>query len=453
MNNETQKPSKKNGIIGLILSLILFRFITNLFKKRKDIFCNFKKFFKAEKQEIIELEAGKKSLKNYFSESYSIFHEYFIPSPRNDHKPKILRTRSLVIITIISTIIKIVVISYLFFIYPNQGLMSEIIVKKVFELTNQSRIANNLPALTMNSVLATSAEAKGNDMIANNYFAHYSPAGKSPWGWISRKNYPYIFVGENLAMNFTSADAVHTALMNSPSHKKNILNERYTDMGLAMISGKIDGSDTNVLVELFGTTGNTVKPASAPESTESTKVTTAISKPVEEKVEKVNVLASEKNVETAKPVVKPVQKIEAPKPAPVTKVIAKKTTAPVTSSSMRQENKIIAMAKPVEKVTEVAPVSPNEELEKNPTPSVTYVTPEEDMKFGIATTLIKGSNYIYLGLFVFMVLLLLVNIFVHFSVQHKPVIFQTLLVIVFIFSLASVKVHILESVMSGIALL
>ena len=74
--------------------------------------------------------------------------------------------------------------------------------------------------------MSASALAKAEDMAINNYFAHYSPNGKKPWDWINRDNYAYLFVGENLAINFTSAEAVHEALMNSPTHRQNILNEK-----------------------------------------------------------------------------------------------------------------------------------------------------------------------------------------------------------------------------------
>lgn len=456
MNNNTQKPNRINEFFKLILGILLLRFVSNFLQRSKDILLNFKDFFKKEKKEVEKLSSRRESFKNYCANSYAIFHEYFIPSPKNDHKPRILRPRSLVIITIISTLIKVIVVGYLFFIYPNQAIMSEVIVKKIFELTNKSREVAGLKPLAMNTVLSASATAKANDMIANNYFAHHSPTGKKPWDWISRADYPYILVGENLAMNFASADAVHKALMDSPTHKKNIMNEKYRDIGLAMVNGKIDEKDTIILVELFATTGNTVKTASAPAEETPVKIAVATEEPTVVKTETVNVLGEEKTttVETPKPVEKVIPKIEAP-----AKVIAKKETAPVSTSSMREEKKVVPVAVKVEEVVEEKPVSKvvaqveNVEAENNLNNQVVYMTPEEDLKFGIATTLIKGSNYIYAGLAVLMVLILLVNIFVRFSVQHKPVIIQSLLVIIFIISLASVKIHVLENIVSNIALL
>jgi len=323
-----------------------------------------------------------------------------------------------------------------------------------------------LNALTMNTVLSASASAKANDMITKNYFAHHSPTGKKPWDWISRADYPYIFVGENLAMNFTSAVPVHTALMNSPTHKKNILNDRYTEMGLAMLSGQIDGKNTNILVELFGTTGKTAIAASAPAETEPAMVTLATE---ESQIGETSVLASEKTVEEPKPieqpVVKPVVKPVVVKPIPEPEVIAKIPTAPISTTSMREEKTATPVEKnatpiarseePVGRVieTEEMEVSPNPELEYNPNARVVYVTPQEDRRFGFAMSLVKGSQYLYIGILAMMMIALMINIMVRFTVQHKPVIFQTLIVMLFIFSLASVKVHMLESLMAGIAIL
>jgi len=88
-------------------------------------------------------------------------------------------------------------------------------------------------------------------MIANNYFSHTSVDGRRPWDFVDRSAYPYLLIGENLAMNFVAASDSHAALMASPSHKKNILNPEYTDIGIYVTSGEINGQDTNVLVEIF----------------------------------------------------------------------------------------------------------------------------------------------------------------------------------------------------------
>ena len=96
------------------------------------------------------------------------------------------------------------------------------------------------------------AEEKAQDMIDNNYFAHISPQGKSPWDWINKNNYNYRYAGENLAIGFANAKEQQQAWMDSPTHKKNILNKNYDETGVAVKQGVIDGHEAIVVVQMFG---------------------------------------------------------------------------------------------------------------------------------------------------------------------------------------------------------
>ncbi len=252
MKNDDDKNGLK-WIISLILGGFLIKFLCFVFKgdNEKKIAKNFKDFFKKEKKEVDELVGGEESFKEYCEDSGSIFKNYFIPNDSNDFKPKILRTKPLAIIAITLLLLKASVAGYLFFIYPNLAKMSGAIQNEVYSLINVEREDNNTPPLALNGKLSEVAKKKAEDMIDRNYFAHKSPDGKMIWDMINRSEYPYLYVGENLAMNFTSADSVNKALMSSASHRKNILNPKYSDIGLAVVSGDIDGKKTNVLVEVF----------------------------------------------------------------------------------------------------------------------------------------------------------------------------------------------------------
>lgn len=124
---------------------------------------------------------------------------------------------------------------------------------KLIDLANQSRAKENLPALKENAALKAAAEAKADDMLKNDYFAHTSPKGITPWHWIKQAGYGYKFAGENLAINFTSAKSQHEAWMKSKTHRANILNGNYQEIGIAVAEGKIDGKSATVTVQLFGT--------------------------------------------------------------------------------------------------------------------------------------------------------------------------------------------------------
>ncbi|MCX6766253.1 MAG: CAP domain-containing protein [Candidatus Moranbacteria bacterium] len=129
---------------------------------------------------------------------------------------------------------------------------SDITVEKVIELTNASRAEAGESALTVNSKLSQAAETKASDMVANNYFSHTSPAGATPWSWIQKENYDYIYAGENLAMDFHAAENMEEAWMASPTHRANILNQNYHEMGTAVKEGIINGHDTILVVVMFG---------------------------------------------------------------------------------------------------------------------------------------------------------------------------------------------------------
>lgn len=129
---------------------------------------------------------------------------------------------------------------------------SDITVDIVIKLVNNARKSANVAVLKKNDILQKAAEEKAQDMIDNNYFAHISPQGKSPWSWINKNNYDYRYAGENLAINFTSAEDEQKAWMDSTTHKKNILNENYDETGVAVKQGVIDGQKAIVVVQMFG---------------------------------------------------------------------------------------------------------------------------------------------------------------------------------------------------------
>lgn len=122
----------------------------------------------------------------------------------------------------------------------------------VIELANRARAAAGLPALAENAKLSAAAREKAKDMIKNDYFAHTSPAGHDPWYWIRQSGYAYKAAGENLAINYDDAREQQSAWMKSETHRANILNAKYTETGVAVVEGKIDGETSLVTVQMFG---------------------------------------------------------------------------------------------------------------------------------------------------------------------------------------------------------
>lgn len=129
---------------------------------------------------------------------------------------------------------------------------STITPETVIELVNRERVKNNLLPLEINEHLIQAAFDKATDMIKNNYFEHTSPQKITPWYWFQKNNYDYKYAGENLAINFISAEEQNNAWMQSRSHQDNILNTHYQETGVAVKQGVINGKNTILTVQEFG---------------------------------------------------------------------------------------------------------------------------------------------------------------------------------------------------------
>lgn len=139
-------------------------------------------------------------------------------------------------------------------VYPGVlGISSQIDPQEIVRLTNQQRVKNGLPPLRFSPILAAAAMNKGKNMFAENYWAHVSPSGKDPWYWIDKTGYVYTVAGENLAKDFLDPESVVSAWMASPTHRANILNEKYREIGVAVLRGTLKGFQTTLVVQMFAT--------------------------------------------------------------------------------------------------------------------------------------------------------------------------------------------------------
>ncbi len=197
---------------------------------------------------------------------FKTLHHWTIPYEGNDHKPHIIRHRSLHFYSAVILLTKIFLVVSLFVIYPSAAQFSTITSNHILELVNKERVTRNLPALTLSTELNKAAESKAQDMIVHNYFSHTSPDGVKPWEWFKTVNYDYTYAGENLALNFVEAEDAFKAWMNSPSHRDNIINPNYQEMGLAVKIGQINNKQATVVVQLFGTQLNSgAAPSESPQ--------------------------------------------------------------------------------------------------------------------------------------------------------------------------------------------
>lgn len=111
---------------------------------------------------------------------------------------------------------------------------------KMLQLINEERAKEGKKPLVMDEELVKLARMKSQDMIENNYFSHTSPTYGSPFDMMKKYGVSYRTAGENLAGNQT-VEKAHVALMNSPGHRANIMNDNFTHVGIGIVKGGVYG--------------------------------------------------------------------------------------------------------------------------------------------------------------------------------------------------------------------
>ncbi len=185
------------------------------------------------------------------------------PHRDNNHKAGLIKSHAILILSL-SFVFFQVFLNFFALSRPSVlGFSSSITPEKIIELTNIERSNSNLGMLRENRLLSEAARQKAADMFAFNYWAHVSPSGRTPWAFFNDAGYKYQYAGENLARDFSDPQAVVTAWMNSPSHRENIVNSKYQEIGVAVVNGTLQGVETTLVVQLFGTPYGSVtqKPA------------------------------------------------------------------------------------------------------------------------------------------------------------------------------------------------
>ncbi|MDA1079671.1 MAG: CAP domain-containing protein [bacterium] len=199
----------------------------------------------------------------------------FHPQRSNNHRARILHPHSLFQLSAIAIFFAV----SLQLIRSTQtplglvlGYATSISADQVIELTNEARSQNGLTPLTLNPALSQAALAKAQHMFTEQYWAHVSPSGQEPWDFIRNAGYSYTVAGENLARDFMQSEDMVAGWMASPTHRANIVGTEYEEIGIAVVNGELKGTETTLVVQLFGKPKSTVgqvgliPPVSADES-------------------------------------------------------------------------------------------------------------------------------------------------------------------------------------------
>ena len=333
--------------------------------------------------------------------------KYFIPHEGNDHRPQRLRRRTVAFVLILAFSVELIYLYGAANLEPQSHLFGLIVANTLVDETNQNRVANGDAALTVSPLLEAAAQDKANDMVANNYFAHTSPSGLSPWYWFERVGYNFTSAGENLAVNFSDSQDVTNAWMNSPEHRANILNGTFTQIGIATATGTYEGNSAVYVVELFGT------PASAMSVVEPIALATPTA---------------------------PIRTTAAPKAQskPVAPVV---TTAGASGASVAvkgaatETEPTVASITLVPAVTSVVPAA-QAEITQQP-----IATLQSNFLQALAANPRNDIDDIYLAIILFFAISLAINVFVKVQIQHREVIWGGMLVILIAGLLIVVNLH------------
>jgi uncharacterized protein YkwD len=113
--------------------------------------------------------------------------------------------------------------------------------QKLYVLQNAFRGANNLSALQLDPRLVAIARGRAHDMVTRNYFSHTAPTGETAFALLSQGGYLYTIAGENIARNnYPDSESPNIAMdgfLNSPSHKENVMDGRFKNVGIGVATG------------------------------------------------------------------------------------------------------------------------------------------------------------------------------------------------------------------------
>ncbi len=177
---------------------------------------------------------------------------FFLPHPQTHQKAHLLNFEALAIYVALLVLLQIS-FGFIKVVKPEiLGVSSDVNQQELIRLTNEERAKQGLPTLKEDPRLDEAANKKARNMFEENYWAHYSPSGKDPWVFISGASYKFVYAGENLARNFYNSKDIIEAWMASPTHRDNIINSKYRDIGIAVVEGNLNGQPTLLVVQEFG---------------------------------------------------------------------------------------------------------------------------------------------------------------------------------------------------------
>ncbi|MGH1416567.1 MAG: CAP domain-containing protein [Pelagimonas sp.] len=117
------------------------------------------------------------------------------------------------------------------------GLGQTATAQQARQMLNGMRAEQGLGAVKPSARLEQAAMAHAMDMSRNGFFAHKGSDGSNVMKRVRRTGYGPCVVAENIGKGQPSLTAIMGAWAASPSHRKNMLNQRVTEYGLVKAPG------------------------------------------------------------------------------------------------------------------------------------------------------------------------------------------------------------------------
>lgn len=363
------------------------------------------------------------------------FKTHFIPHQANNYQPTVLQKAAM------GAMLGLVVLSFMVasmqsLLWTNiDWMVSAVLPAVIVEETNTERSGGSLGRVTRNPLLDQAATLKAEHMAANGYFSHYSPDGISPWYWFNQVGYSFIHAGENLAVHFTDSEDIVDAWMQSPSHRANIMNTQFTEIGIGVARGEFEGSDTIFVVQLFGTPMNTVAqavPASTPTPTV-TVVNEQVEEPVATPVSETQVASADQTV-SEEPVTQAVSAAEAATTEPAPEAAPETSQEPISyavevresaaqadaevppSDTLNTEEDVVAPAVDTTRATDT--ITTSTEAVIGSTDDTDTRGGAREARFGFLTSPETVLQMLYIMLALFVALTLALSTFIEVRRQH-----------------------------------
>jgi hypothetical protein len=181
----------------------------------------------------------------------TLLRDWITPTANNNFFPRALSFHIMTGIALVASVLFLGSVLITRIPMDSDSFLASVISTVLVDLTNEVRLAEQSPRLASSTLLDDAATLKARHMAENGYFSHMSPDGVTPWYWFDAVGYEYRYAGENLAVHFSDSARVVRAWMNSPSHRSNIIDPRFSEIGIGIAEGSFQGRPTVFVVQLF----------------------------------------------------------------------------------------------------------------------------------------------------------------------------------------------------------